>query len=66
MNIKKGSIVQLSPGVKSANGKRILEYLIGSNINMYVMDINGNNVTVGIDNHEVATVKSSDLILVKL
>lgn len=61
--IKKQSIVRIREGAKSYNGGKILDLFY--NINCYVMNVNGDIVTVGIDNHEIATVKKSDLILVK-
>ena len=62
--IKKNSIVKLREGAKSYNGKRILDLFF--NINCYVININGDMVTIGIDGHEIATVKKSDLILAKV
>lgn len=61
--IKKNSIVTIREGVKSYDGKRIPELLYG--INCYVIDVNGEMVTVGMDNHVIAVLKKSDLLLVK-
>lgn len=61
--IKKNSIVKIREGTKSYDGKRIPEFLYG--INCYVIDVNGEMVTVGMDNHVIAVVKKPDLLLMK-
>ena len=61
--IRKGSIVRIREGAKSHDGKRIIELLHG--INCYVINVNGEMVTVGMDNHVIAVVKKPDLLLVK-
>ena len=62
--IKKHSIVRICEGAKSYSGKHIIDLFYG--INCYVMAASGDVVTIGIDGHEIATVKKSDLILVKV
>lgn len=61
--IKKGDIVRIREGSQSYNGRRIPDILYS--INCYVMSVNGDMITIGIDGQEVATVKILDAILVK-
>lgn len=61
--IKKDSIVKIKKNAKSFTGKSISDLFF--DINCYVMQLYGDATTVGVDGHEIATVKKSDLILVK-
>lgn len=62
-NIKKYSIVKVKPGAKTYTGHTMDSFVFQTNL--YVMEISGDRVVIGIDGNVTAAVKITDLILVK-
>ena len=62
-NIKKYSIVKVKPGAKTYTGHTMDSFVYQTNL--YVMEMSGDRVVIGIDGNVTAAVKITDLILVK-